>query len=544
MSSGETGVIGRTATPQVFTRKATGLVREGRTVDALFYNVMWSSVALTFAFYWLLYSFYYNGSNALLAFAIAALLGLPGAFLYAMLTQIMPRTGGDYVFNSRSLHPAIGFAANASYCFWLAVVYGVYTTYIAAYGVGAFANMMAGFGGGHGWITFGEWFSTDGGKFITGTVVILLSAAIFLLGGLRLFFRLQVGGFVLYALGAFLLPMVIGLFTSESTFISNFNEYGANLGVQHAFAAMQHSASEAGFVSSGFNFDATLKSVSVFWFIFGFVYASNYFAGEIRLKKRTHMLSIPGALAVCAVALLILTPLFNHTIGYATNGAFGFAEPSAYGFVNYPAYPELMGIASGSPVLGGICIIGFTVGLLLWLPQTMLLISRSMFAWSFDRIMPQRLSYVEPRSHSPVVAIAIVVVLGIASTAIYAFTEWFSTLSILLGLTFTLMITAVAGVALPFTQKAMVENSPYNRRVAGIPLLSLVGGLSFAGFAGAAAILLWDPGSGTSLAHNPGKLELAIAVFVVAFAVYFISRAIRRSQGIDIELAHVELPPE
>jgi APA family basic amino acid/polyamine antiporter len=543
MSNGEPGVVG-TAAPQVFTRKATGLVREGRTADALFYNVMWSSVALTFAFFWLLYSFYYNGSNAILAFAIAALLGLPGAFLYAMLTQIMPRTGGDYVFNSRALHPAIGFAANASYCFWLAVVYGLYTTYFAAYGIGAFANMMAGYTGAHGWITFGEWFSTHAGLFITGTVVILLSAAIFLIGGVRLFFRLQVGGFVLYMLGAFLLPMLIGLFGSESGFISNFNEYGANLGVQHAFAAMQHSASEAGFASSGFDFEATLKSVSVFWFIFGFVYSSNYFAGEIRLKKRTHMVSIPGALAVCGIVLLVLTPLFTHVVGYATNGAFGFAEPSSYGFTNYPAYPELMAIASGSPVLGAIAILGFSVGLLLWLPQTMLLISRSMFAWSFDRIMPQKLSYVEPRSHSPVVAIGIVTVLGIASTAIYAFTDWFSTLSILLGLTLTLLVTATAGIVLPYTQRAMVENSPYNRRVAGIPLLSLVGGLSLLGFAGATAILLWDPGSGTSLAHNPGKLWLALGVYVVAFAVYFVSRQIRRSQGIDIELAHVELPPE
>jgi amino acid transporter len=536
-------VLGRSA-PQVFTRKATGLVREGRTADALFYNVMWSSVALTFAFFWLLYSFYYNGSNAILAALIAALLGLPGAFLYAMLAQTMPRTGGDYVFNSRALHPAIGFAANASYCFWLAVVYGLYTTLFATYGIGAFANMMAGYTGAHGWISFGEWFSTDAGLFITGTAVILISVAVFVLGGLRLFFRLQVGGFVLYMVGAFLLPMLIGLFGSEAGFISNFNEYGANLGVPHAFAAMQRSATEIGFEPSGFSFEATLKSVSVFWFIFGFVYASNYFAGEVRLKKRTHMLSIPGALAIALLVLLILTPLYNHVVGYGINGALGFAEPSSYGFAEYPAYPELMAIASGSPVLGGITILGFSVGLLLWLPQTILLISRSMFAWSFDRIMPQRLSYVEPRSHSPVVAIGIVTVLGIASTAIYAFTDWFSTLSILLGLTFTLVITGIAGIALPFTQKAMVENSPYNRRVAGIPLLSLVGGLSVLGFCGAIAILLWDPGSGTSLAHNPGKLWLAIGVFVVAFAVYFISRQVRRAQGIDIELAHAELPPE
>ena len=543
MSVADTGGAGPAA-PGLFTRKATGLVREGRTSDALFYNVMWSSVALTFAFYWLLYSFFYNGSNAILAFGMAAALGIPGAFLYAMLTQIMPRTGGDYVFNSRALHPSIGFAANASYCFWLAVVYGVYTTYFATYGIGAFSNMMAGYTGSSGWLSFGEWFSTEAGLFITGTAALLISAGIFVLGGVRLFFRLQVGAFVLYILGAFLLPILIGLFGSEAGFISNFNDYASNLGASNAFNAMQKSAADAGFVSSGFDFEATLKSVSVFWFIFGFIYSSNYFAGEIRLKKRTHMLSIPGAVAVAVVALLLLTPAYNSVVSYAVNGQLGFADPATYGFGGAPAYPELAAIASGSAVWGGIVILGFSLGLLIWLPQTMLLISRSMFAWSFDRIMPQQLSYVEPRSHSPVFAIAIVTVLAIASTAIYAFTEWFSTLSVLLGLSLTLLVTACAGIALPFTQRAMVENSPYNRRVAGIPLLSLVGGLALVGFGGAIAILLWDEGSGTSLSANPGKLELAVLVYVVAFAVYFISRAIRRSQGIDIELAHTELPPD
>ena len=164
------------ATPALFTRKATGLVRQARTVDALFYNVMWASVALAFAFYWLFYGFY-QGSNAWVAFLIAACLGLPGAFLYAMLAQIMPRTGGDYVFNSRSLHPVAGFAASVSYCFWLAVVYGVYTTYIAAYGIGAFSRVMAGYTGSSGWLSFGDWFSTEWGLFLTGSAAVLLSAA-------------------------------------------------------------------------------------------------------------------------------------------------------------------------------------------------------------------------------------------------------------------------------------------------------------------------------------------------------------------------------
>ena len=133
--------------PGLFTRKATGLVREARTSDALLYNVMWASVALAFAFAWLLYGFLYPGSNMFVAFLIAAALGLPGAFLYAMLAQIMPRTGGDYVFNSRSMHPSVGFAANFNFCFWLAIIYGLYTTYMTTYGFGAFGRMMAGFTG-------------------------------------------------------------------------------------------------------------------------------------------------------------------------------------------------------------------------------------------------------------------------------------------------------------------------------------------------------------------------------------------------------------
>jgi amino acid transporter len=167
-----------------------------------------------------------------------------------------------------------------------------------------------------------------------------------------------------------------------------------------------------------------------------------------------------------------------------------------------------------------------------------------MFAWSFDRIMPERLSYVDPHSRSPIVAIGVVTVLAIASTAIYAFTDWFSTLSVLLGLSLTLLVTAVAGTLLPYRQRAMVAASPYARTVAGLPLLTVVGGLALLGFAAAVAILLWDPGSGASLSANPGKLELAALVYVAAVVVYFVSRAVRRRQGIDFELAYRELPPE
>ena len=531
--------------PGLFTRKATGLVREARATDALFYNVMWASVALAFAFYWLLYGFAYQGSNAWVAFLIAACLGIPGAFLYAMLAQIMPRTGGDYVFNSRSLHPSIGFAGNFSYCVWLAVIYGVYTTYLATYGFGAFGRMMAGFTGSSSWLAFGDWFTKDYALFTTGTVMLLLSAAIFIIGGLTLFLRLQVVAFVLYIAGAFLVPVIVALFQSKTGFISNFNDYAANLGTDNAAVALAASAKKAGFANIGFNTETTLKSVTVFWYIFGFLYSSNYFAGEIRLRKRTHLVSIPGAVAVSVAGIALLMLAYQSLTGYTFNGWLGFADPAAYGFAaGAPAYPEIMSIASGSWVIGAVIIIGFAVGLLVWLPQTMLLVSRSMFAWSFDRIMPARLSYVDPRTRSPVVAIAIVTLLAIGSTAIYAFTTWFTAISVLLGLSLTLLVTAVGGIVLPYRQKAMVENSPYSRRIAGIPILSLVATLSLVCFSAAVGVILWDPGSGASLSANPGKIWLALGIYAVAFAIYFVSRAVRRSQGIDLSLTYRELPPE
>ena len=144
----------------------------------------------------------------------------------------------------------------------------------------------------------------------------LLSAVVFVFGGLRLFLRLQVGAFVLYMLGAFLLPILVGLFQSRTGFLANFNDYAANLGQDNAAArARRRRPAKAGFAPTGFDLEATLKSVTVFWYIFGFLYSSNYFAGEIRMRKRTHLVAIPGAVLVAAVAIALMLPAYLHVDG-------------------------------------------------------------------------------------------------------------------------------------------------------------------------------------------------------------------------------------
>jgi basic amino acid/polyamine antiporter, APA family len=529
--------------PLAFVRQATGVVREGRTRDAFFYNVMWCGTTLTFTFFWILLPFYYAGANVVVSMLIAGALGIPGAVLYAMLSQMMPRTGGDYVFNSRALHPALGFVGNINYCFWLIAIYGLYTTLISAYGITPLFRMIAGFTG-HDWLSLGDWFSTDWGLFLTGSVLVILSAVMFIFGGTRLFFRVQAVCFVLYIV-SILIVLATALVQDQAGFITNFNNYASHLGTSDAAAKLGHSAAQGGFATSGFDLGASALAVSVWWFIFGFTYATNYHAGEIRTGRRTHFISMPGA-AVFVIGLLVLMAVaYTHFAPYSFNGRLGFADPSAYGFsAGAPAYPEVSAIATGSTLWGGLIIIGFTVGLLVWLPQTMLLITRSIFAWSFDQLMPRRLSDLTERTHAPLTATILITILGIGSTAIYAFTTWFTQLSVLLGLEATLIITAVSGIVLPYRQRELFEASSVGWRLGRIPVLSLVGAVSLVCFLTVTFVLLRDPGSGTSLAHNPGKLELVVVVLGAATAIYYVARSVRRQQGIDLRRTYSEIPPD
>src|SRR5271157_1477315 len=102
---------------KMFTRKSTGLVRQGSWLDSFVFN---SSSSFLFgplifalsALSWL------RGDDLVSAEAIALGFCLAIAAMYAIMTANMPRSGGDYVFNSRILHPSIGFAFNFSLWIW------------------------------------------------------------------------------------------------------------------------------------------------------------------------------------------------------------------------------------------------------------------------------------------------------------------------------------------------------------------------------------------------------------------------------------------
>jgi basic amino acid/polyamine antiporter, APA family len=177
-------------------------------------------------------------------------------------------------------------------------------------------------------------------------------------------------------------------------------------------------------------------------------------------------------------------------------------------------------------------------------PQTMILISRNLFAWSFDRLAPTWTSEVNARTHSPVNAMIVIAVVSLISVAIVGFNQNLTFIVGLLGLTWTYVAVAVAGIMFPTRQPETFEASPYNQRWGGVPVMRIVGILALIGMLGIVWILLSDVNSGTSLDGNPERVALGVAVWIVGLVLYFVIRAVQASRGVNVDLAYREIPPE
>jgi amino acid transporter len=208
------------------------------------------------------------------------LLGFGGVYVY--FTLAMPRSGGDYVWVSRALHPFLGFVVNVTLTFvfvnWVAFNFTTMMTYFvpaAAYVMGLPDTVSA-------------WFAVQGNQFLVATVLTLLFTLL-MLRGTKVAARFMLVLFWVVWIGMGL--WYIGLLaTSNATFVSNFT---AATGVNPAdvISAAQTNGLT---VSPGLNWGMTLLAMLwAFQNLTGFEW-TGYFAGEIINVRRTVITSVIG----------------------------------------------------------------------------------------------------------------------------------------------------------------------------------------------------------------------------------------------------------
>ena len=546
-----------TPSSSLYVRQSSGLVREASVVDAIIFNAVFSApvgATLAFGIFYALGSF--PGADIVQALLIAFVVNIPVVIMMSMMASAMPRTGGDYVWISRILHPSVAvfsnFAAAVSAligaAFW-ARSFAVLALGPALAVLGAVTQNSALINAGNavsGSDATGQWWTFGLGLLLIVILAIAMSA------GTKTSFRVQNVCWIIATVGTFLAFIAL-LISSNQSFIANFNAFAQPFTHSaNSFQAIQDAAAKTGFVFlGGHQFSSTLPVVAIIMTFMMWNWWSVYIAGELKSagNLRRQLSIMIGALVWDSLFMIIGVLLLYHSATEqfiasinALAGTPGYLLPVA------PFYNLMASIAANNSVFALLIAVSFIFwNLPAMFPNTFMPV-RAIFAWSFDRILPSRLSDVNERTRAPIPAIIVasIIVAGILAWSVLS-SSFFTLLSMgVLAGVITILCVSVSAIAFPFRRPDLFRNSPANTRIAGIPLLPIVAVLSIAVMIGLAYLVLSYQQFGIAtpqLGPLPGFLFMG-ALIVIGLAIFFIARFVRARQGINLDLIYKELPPE
>src|SRR5579875_2001946 len=536
----------------LYVRQSSGLVREASVIDAIIFNAVFSApvgATLAFGIFYALGSF--PGADLVLALLIAFLVNIPVCIMMSMMASAMPRTGGDYVWISRILHPAVAVFSNFSAAisaligaaFW-ARSFAVLAVGPALAVLGAVTQNNSLINAGNavsGSDAVGQWWTFGLGLLLIIILAVAMSA------GTKTSFRVQNVCWTIASLGTFLAFIAL-LISSNASFIANFNAFAQPFTHSaKSFQAIETAASKIGFVfTGGHQFSSTLPVIAIIMTFMMWNWWSVYIAGELKSagKLRRQISIMIGALVWDSLFMIIGVLLLYHSATEQFIASINaLAGTTTYPLPVLPYYNLMASIAANNSVFALLIAVSFVFwNLPAMFPNTFMPV-RTIFAWSFDRILPGKLSEVSERTHAPVPAIitASIIVLAILIWSVLS-TSFFTLLSLgVLAGVVTILAVSVAAITFPFRRPELYRSSPANISVAGIPLLVIVAILSIAVMIGLAYVVLSYP----QLGIIPWQGFVFMGSLVVAgLLIYFIARAVRSTQGVNLDLIYRELPPE
>ena len=576
----------------LFTRQSSGLVREVSVTNALFFN--------TAAFI---------GGTLGGAWTIAVLAGVPivvvGPFLnwswtafivgtacvllaliFASLTTVMPRSGGDYVFTSRivpRIGPFLGWMES-----WLLVFASIallqFETVLTLRGI-QMEGRIVGIGTGSDFFNNANAWFTDGTSgqiigipgMISGLVVIALVGWV-VLQPTKTFHRIVTWLTILGIAGWALMALFGLIFFDAGQFAANLPKYADGVTVDQLAKA----ATEAGLTGDSFSFGPieggwplmALASVMLFQFI-GFQYSA-YISGEVRGNvTRGILIAVLGALAMAVLMNSIYPDILARKLGL--DGQIGWTG-AAWGYISDPATP--MGQFNYFQLVGTITRpdlwpIWATVGAastlfpFLLMPVYVIFISRVALAWSLDRQVPEWMGSISERLRAPANAIlfalgmavilllfsnfSILKAIGLGFLAPNADPNLDGKLNLVASAWFTIVasglswiLPGVNAVLARFTRPDLVKDAPFIRLLPWIGAVWLVFTVVLYWFAAINPILQNVTGAEASPFDylNATGISFAIVIALIGVVWYVIQAIRNRQRGVETQLMYRMLPPD
>jgi APA family basic amino acid/polyamine antiporter len=454
----------------LFTRKASGLVRAWSVFDAFVY-ALFSINLITLGLFIFSYCWSLNG-HMVPAIIISAAFTILEVIVYASLISAMPRAGGDYVWQSRVLGRTVGFILAVTgwwFILWLWVpLYGQMLTYEVFTPLLAIAGAK----------DAALWFTNDPSGLFWACFILCILVSFYIGIGMKWYARIQKACFWGGMVGL-LLAFILLLFGNNQTFVNNLNSLvPAMFGAQGTefYQATLKAGEAAGTVAPPWGNMALGASLVVipmlvFWNLWPNWGSTLY--GEVRGANdyKRNFWGMAAAVIATAVLAIVFFALIAKTLGWdfynKANGAFwafkwGYAQDAPP--LPFWPYPGLLAaFLTTSPALQFIVVLLLSLWWFGWSGTVFLSSTRVIFAAAFDRLLPDWVSRVEPRTRTPIFALLLMTIPSLIISYLYAYNLLnFQTLALdaTLVIAVTFLGTTVAGTILPWRSKDVYDGSP------------------------------------------------------------------------------------
>jgi amino acid transporter len=510
--------------PPVFAREATGLVKNVTFWDAITLNVanMSAGSALALIGYTMVLLPTVSGVNLVYGSMIAFGMSIPQIIVYSMMSRRMPRTGGDYVWLTRSIG---GFLGGPLSLFGYALgnlPYLALTVLSAVFAIGSVGVAL----GNMSYLGLALPGNLTGAQpayqFLIGAAIYATIVGVNLVrpkGGYKLVAVLTSVGLI-----AWIVSIAV-LLSAGTTGVQNYINGLAITNTTYTSVA-------SSYAGPNFDFGNTVGLLIPFFafFTYPWLNAAPAVGSELRGKQTLRWnVAISGL-----VSFLVVTISFG-AMYYAGGFAFitgALANSNLVYNYSFNFWTLAMGVAPNAMVATFIGI-GWIVWVLAIVAYLVIVEARYLLAFGFDRFLPTIISRVDDKRGSP--DIALLVDFGISIVLMAGAAFLYGTLVSLYGTIVAPMIYFMfIGIgAAVYAVKREKGTSKIVLIVSGL-LMAVVFAYFTYQFLTFPAI--WG---GNNLAY--GYIAFT---FVLGIVIYLASKSYYSKQGIDIGLAFKEIPPE
>ena len=512
-----------TSQPAAFVRKASGLRRDVSMLDVVSLNLsnMSGGAALGVIGFTTVLLPSMSGVNLVYGSILAWLLSIPEIIVYTMMTTRVSRTGGDYVWVSRVYGGAFGGPLSFMGYTLETMAYMALIALAAVFAIGSvgvslgYSNMLP--------------LALPGnipganlaGQFLIAAAVFVVLIAINVVKP-KLGYKVVAIAVIVAILATFV--GIFSLLAAGTTGVQNYMSFLNSIGSNTTYTQVANS-----YTGPTFDFGATIFMLPFFAiFVYPWLNAGPAVASEIKGKGAVRYNVFLSSL----VTLIVVTAGFA-SMYYAggfnfINGALGNANLVFNWSFNF--WTLAMGVSS-TPVAWFI-----GLGWILWnvaiIAYAIIVLSRYLFAQSFDRFLPEKISYISPKYGSPTVAFLINLVGTITLIGLASF--FYGTLTSLYGAVVASMIYFI------FIGIAAVVYAFKNEKGRSKAILAIAGGLMTIVFLYITAQFLVYAGI---WGGNPIAYGWVVGSFIAGLIIFMVSKSYHAKRGIDITLAYKELPP-